>query len=116
MEPIDTETGEHYTWGDGCDGWHLVDGEGLSVISERVPPGEAEQRHVHGQSRQFFYVLDGEAVVEVDGEEYRLVEHRGIEVPPGTPHQFRNESGEDVEFLVVSAPATRGDRVEVPRE
>lgn len=116
MEPIDTETAGHYTWGDGCDGWRLVDGEDLSVISERVPPGEAEQRHFHERSRQFFYVLDGEAVLEVDGERHRLAERRGIEIPPGVPHQFRNESDDDVEFLVVSAPASRGDRVVAPRE
>jgi mannose-6-phosphate isomerase-like protein (cupin superfamily) len=38
---------------------------------------------------------------------------QGIEVAPGVPHQFMNESVEDVHFLVVSHPTTRGDRVEV---
>lgn len=116
MDPVDTTTAEHYTWGTGCDGWHLVERDDLSVISERVPPGEAEDRHRHRQSRQFFYVLSGEAVLEVDGGDHHLTEGMGIEVPPAEPHQFRNESDSDVEFLVVSAPPSHGDRVRVPRE
>ena len=28
---------EHYVWGDGCDGWHLLKHPDLSVIQERVP-------------------------------------------------------------------------------
>ena len=29
----------------------------LSVIQERVPPGDRERRHLHSKARQFFYVL-----------------------------------------------------------
>jgi mannose-6-phosphate isomerase-like protein (cupin superfamily) len=35
--------------------------EDLSVIEERMPPGTAGQRHRHQRSRQFFFVLEGEA-------------------------------------------------------
>jgi len=36
--------------------------------------------------------------------------HEGIEIPPHQPHQMRNDSQEDVEFLVISQPNSRGDR------
>lgn len=116
MEPIDAEEAEHVTWGNGCDGWHLVEGEDLSVVTELVPPDAGEERHRHRNSRQFFYVLRGRAVVEIDGNEHRLTERQGIEVPPGEPHQFLNRSDDDVEFLVISAPTSRGDRIGAPRE
>jgi len=37
MEPVSTRNGEHYIWGDVCDGWHLARAAGLSVIEERMP-------------------------------------------------------------------------------
>lgn len=35
----------------------------------------------------------------------------GIEIAPGTVHQLANQSKSDVEFLVISQPNARGDRV-----
>jgi hypothetical protein len=36
------ETAEHYAWGKGCDGWHLVKNIDLGVIHERMPAGTSE--------------------------------------------------------------------------
>ncbi len=113
MQPIDRSTAEQYTWGGVCDGWHLLKRADLSVIAERVPPGARETRHVHGNARQFFYILSGCAVLEINGKRVALTEGQGIEVAPGMPHQFINESPADVHFLVISHPTTRGDRVEL---
>jgi mannose-6-phosphate isomerase-like protein (cupin superfamily) len=55
-------------------------------------------------------VLDGIAVLEIDGVPYTLGAGHGIHIPPGAAHQFRNESEADVHFLVVSAPKAHGDR------
>lgn len=113
MKGIDTTTARHYRWGDASDGWHLLEGGDLSVIQERVPPGDRERRHYHVHARQFFYVLQGEAVLEVDGVPITLTARQGLEVPPGMAHVFRNDSQRDVEFLVVSSPKSHGDRVEL---
>lgn len=104
---------EHYVWGEQCDGWHLVKGSGLSVIQERMPPGTFEAKHFHQQSRQFFYVLSGQAVMELEGNCVTLNPQEGIEIPPGTVHQIFNQSEQDVEFLVISQPTSIGDRVSV---
>ncbi|HEX9438970.1 MAG TPA: cupin domain-containing protein [Roseiflexaceae bacterium] len=104
-------TAEHYTWGERCDGWRLVDRAELSVIHERMPPGAAEVWHHHQVARQFFFVLSGTATMEIDGARHTLGAHEGIEIAPGAPHQMRNDSTADVEFLVISQPTTRGDRV-----
>ena len=110
--PVSRATSPHYAWGEACDGWRLVDGAGLSVIEERVPPGASERRHSHRLARQFFYVLEGEASLEVEGTEHVLTKGRGLEVEPGGRHRFTNRSAADVVFLVISAPTTKGDRVE----
>lgn len=110
---VSVKNAEHYTWGRGCDGWHLVKSDELSVIQERMPPGASEVRHYHRRARQFFFVLEGEATIEVGGKPHTLRAREGLEVPPGASHQMRNESGRDVAFTVTSVPKSHGDRVEV---
>ncbi len=107
---ISKKTAEHYVWGGICDGWHLVKSAELSVIHERMPPGTKEVRHYHAKSRQFFFVLSGAATLEIAGNREVLRKYEGAEVPPNVPHQMFNESEAEVEFLVVSQPASRGDR------
>lgn len=113
MKAIDRSSAEHYQWGDACDGWHLVKRADMSIISERVPPDASEVRHFHARARQFFYILEGCAIMEINGKRIQLSEGQGIEVAPETPHQFMNKSSADVRFLVISHPATVGDRIEV---
>ncbi len=108
----DRTIAQHYLWGDGCSGWHLLKRDGLSIIEECVPPGQSEKRHFHETSRQFFYILQGEAVLEIEGSEFKLQAQQGIEVPPKAAHQFRNLSDSEVRFLVISMPKAQGDRVE----
>jgi mannose-6-phosphate isomerase-like protein (cupin superfamily) len=107
---IDEKTANHYKWGKDCDGWHFLKGSDLSVIKERVPAGESEKRHFHKKARQFFLVLKGEAMIEIEGISTSLSVGQGIEVPPGQSDKFRNDSKDDVEFLVISSPTTHDDR------
>jgi mannose-6-phosphate isomerase-like protein (cupin superfamily) len=109
---IDIAGAEYYAWGEGCDGWHLLKNESLSIIQERVPAGKSEKPHFHKASTQFFYVLDGEAVIITDSRRVILKRHQGLEIPPGVVHQFINASAHDVSFLVISTPKSHGDRHE----
>jgi mannose-6-phosphate isomerase-like protein (cupin superfamily) len=111
-KPVSIASVEHYPWGSGCDGWHLVRTASLSVIQERMPPGTAERRHLHERSHQFFYVLEGELTLEVEGEDHRLEAGSGLEVAPKQAHQALNQGDEDVWFLVTSQPPSHGDRID----
>ena len=118
MKVISIANAEHYTWPSAidaqmCDGWHLHRSETLSVIEERMPPGTAEQRHMHQHTTQFFYALSGELIIELNGEEHRLTPFTGLTVPAQTPHQVFNRGSEDARFLVISQPPSHGDRVSV---
>jgi mannose-6-phosphate isomerase-like protein (cupin superfamily) len=111
---ISAETAEHYIWGGpqgtDCDGWHLVKTPDLSIIEERMPSGTQEQRHLHRRARQFFLVLEGELVLEVEREEFVLGPGEGLEIAPGKAHQAINCSSSAVRFLVTSQPPSHGDR------
>lgn len=110
MNAVNMENAEHYTWGEGCDGWHFLKDPNLSVIRELVPSGKSETRHIHRQAQQFFYVLKGRAVMELEENLFPLSTGEGLHIPPGSPHRFTNPYDEAVEFLVISSPTTRGDR------
>ncbi|AJY77008.1 cupin domain-containing protein [Paenibacillus beijingensis] len=109
---VSKETANHYVWGNNCDGWPLVERSDLSIKQERMPQGTMETRHYHQKSRQFFFVLRGTLKMEIEGEWFEMKEGQGIEVSPTKLHQAVNDSNEDVEFIVISQPTTKGDRIE----
>ena len=108
--PVSRENAEHYRWGVECDAWYLVNDEQLSVIEEFMPPGAAEIRHHHEKAQQFFYIVSGEVLMEVEGQTSLLPAGTGIRVMPGKRHQIRNPSSGPVRFLVISHPRSHGDR------
>ena len=113
MTAVSISNAEHYIWGEKCDGWHLLKRDDVSVIQERVPAGEAETMHHHNHARQFFYILAGEACMAFEDRIVNLQKSDGIEIPPLVNHRFENNSSEDVHFLVISAPKSQGDRVNI---
>lgn len=111
---VSDKTGSpHYTWGQNCDGWRLLDSSSLSVIHERMPAGAREQIHYHEKAQQFFFVLSGEAKFYFEEEAVTVHAQQGLHIPAGTRHFIANESEEAIEFLVISEPSARGDRREV---
>jgi mannose-6-phosphate isomerase-like protein (cupin superfamily) len=111
---IDRGSANHYVWGDGCDSWHLVRHNRLSVIAERMPPGTAESRHLHRVAEQFFFVLTGELTIEREGEVVTLAPGTGLSIPAGTAHEVQNRGSAAVEFLAISQPSSHGDRESAP--
>lgn len=101
---------EHYTWGDGCIGWHLLKTDSLSVIQEKMPPGTSEQLHFHNHAQQLFYILSGVATFEIDGHAVVIKAKESIHIPKITKHCISNKSDLDLEFLVISEPKSHGDR------
>jgi len=112
MMVVSRATAEHYNWGENCDGWILAPREDLTVIQERMPPGTSEVRHFHSRARQFFYVLAGELTMELESACHSIPAWHGIEIEPLARHQAMNMGEQEVNFLVISSPTTRGDRTD----
>jgi mannose-6-phosphate isomerase-like protein (cupin superfamily) len=106
-----TKTAPHFLWGEGCEGWWLKQGGKFTVISEIMLPHASELRHLHENTEQFFYVLEGALTIELDGQEYKLEQHNGMVIPPMSPHRVFNSSNQVVKFLVISCPDSHEDRV-----
>jgi len=112
MEGVKSITNaEHYTWGENCDGWHLLKTDSLSVIREKMPPGTAEQLHFHVHSQQLFYIISGVATFTIDGQEIIVNACESIHISKTLRHYIANRSNENLEFLVISEPKAHGDRI-----
>jgi mannose-6-phosphate isomerase-like protein (cupin superfamily) len=101
----------HYYWGDQCDGWNFVNTPDLSLKLEKMPPHSAEQKHFHEKAQQFFFILKGYAVFEIEQERLLLKANQGIHIISGRRHRILNEADEDLEFLLSSQPSTLNDRM-----
>lgn len=111
--PISKATAQSFPWRDVCLGWTLLDSPTLHVVQERMPPAMFELRHLHQHTRQLYFILEGSASVEREGERFTLGVGEAIEIAPGIPHQMRNDSRDDIEFLVVSSGQPRKDRTDL---
>lgn len=112
MTPKSINNAEHYTWGAACDGWHLLKSGSLSVIQETMPPGTSEQLHYHEKAQQLFYILEGIAHFEVDGNEVEVMANESLHILPMTKHRiFNRHYNRSLRFLVISEPKSHGDRI-----
>src|SRR5262245_18241020 len=70
-----------------------------------VSPGGGPPPHVHSREEESFYILEGEITFFVGDQ--RLVANAGMfaNMPVGTPHSFKNESGKPARMLISVAPA-----------
>src|ERR1041384_8515502 len=61
----------------------------VSVLEAAEPPGFGPPVPVHDDAAEAFYVLDGEYIMSLDGEEHRCPAGSFVFIPAGVPHGFR---------------------------
>jgi len=72
-------------------------------ISTYQPKGYVEP-HTHKVQEQIYHVLEGEALMELDGVRRVVRRHDVIFVPPGVKHAIYNTGLTDLTFIVVTSP------------
>lgn len=88
----------------------LIEATGMENMRARLwyfQPGDKVTYHYHEEQEELFYVVEGTGHMLV-GENKELVEiPEGGMIKPGieTPRQLRNESDDEVVWLIVGAPA-----------
>ncbi len=74
-------------------------------ISSYQPKGYVAP-HSHKIQEQIYYILQGEGLMELDGERQVVRPHACIFLPPGVEHAIYNSGLEDLVFLVITSPPT----------
>ena len=62
--------------------------------------------HRHKVQEQIYHVLEGEGLMEIDGEHHVVRKHDYIFLPPGIDHSIANTGLVDLVFLVVTSPVS----------
>lgn len=76
---------------------------GIGFDYVRLNKGSELKPHTHEASEAFVYVLEGRAVITLDGKDYSIAAGDTVYVPAGTSHGFGTPD-QDVVFLSVQSP------------
>lgn len=79
-------------------------GGSVAVVHLTVPKLSGPPLHRHSREDEWFYVLDGELVWEVDGQRFSGGKGASAFVPRGTAHTFQNFQEEAAHILVMVTP------------
>lgn len=79
-------------------------GGAVAVIEHLAPRGSGSPLHVHSREDEWFYVIEGELTLWIDGETTVAPAGSFIFGPKGIPHTFI-VSSEEARFLLVTEPA-----------
>ncbi|MFF1381832.1 cupin domain-containing protein [Streptomyces sp. NPDC058308] len=99
-------------------GMHL-EGEWNCVEYVVIEPGGSVGEHVHLRTEEIYYIVSGQAVVTMDGEEIAVRAGDLVTTPIGSAHSIANRSDEDMHFFVTEVfpghgPAAAPARLHVP--
>ncbi len=85
-----------------------------SLAEASLPPGRATQRHYHKVSEEFYFILEGCGVMEIDGETREVGPGDAILIPRQAWHQITaagsagtgspEAGGDTLRFLCCCAP------------
>lgn len=84
---------------------NIVGLTGMEVSLGTIPPGEGIPfLHRHGQHEELYVFLKGEGQFQVDGNLIQVKEGTAIRVTPEGKRGLRNNSENELQYLVVQAP------------
>lgn len=76
-----------------------------ALLDAIVLPGGGPPPHVHSREQEGFYILEGEVAFSSGARKTVARAGSFIDMPPGVPHAFKNESGRPARMLIWVAPA-----------
>jgi quercetin dioxygenase-like cupin family protein len=69
-----------------------------------LKPGQAQRPHSHAGADKIYYVLEGEATIQIGDEEQMLGPGRIVLAPSEVVHGVRNAGSQPLSLLVFMAP------------
>lgn len=80
----------------------IIDGGAARACSMALTNVEA---HYHKRTTEIYYVLDGQGVVQLNGEEHPVRKGSFMHIPPGVVHSFTGQA----KVLIIGVPAISTD-------
>ena len=80
-------------------------GQAFLLLEDHMPYGKVTPYHLHPEQDETIYVLDGELLVNIKGEEHRVGSGGLFFAPRGVPHAFAVVS-DGAHILALQTPGT----------
>jgi len=74
-----------------------------SLAEASLTPGTATQRHYHQTTEEFYFILDGHGLMEINGSSQPVQPGDAILIPPGAWHQITATTS-PLRFLCCCSP------------
>lgn len=87
----------------GVDARKIYDTENAVAVHMTLKPGESLKKHIT-PVHVFFYVLEGNGIVEIGDEKKNIKKDSLIESPAKIPHCWYNEGEKDLQILILKIP------------
>lgn len=75
-----------------------------SLAEATLPPCQATQEHYHPKAEEIYYILTGQGMMRIEGEERAVGPEDAIAIPPGQKHKIWNTGAVPLVFLCCCAP------------
>ena len=76
-----------------------------SLAEERLEPGQAVTPHFHRETEEVYYILEGEGVMTVGGEQRDVSAGDAILIPLNAIHSLENTGATSMRIVLVCGPA-----------
>jgi len=73
-----------------------------------LPPGASDGRHRHDAMEEFYYVIGGRGRVTIEKETVEIGPGDAVPIRLREPHTFENNSGQDLELMIVGITLEKG--------
>lgn len=103
---------ERNTVDDGCGGviYKVLDIENSRLKKIEVSmcvfaPSERARSHYHKKMEEIYFIIEGDAEIEIQPNHYRLKAEDAISIPVGTVHRITNlDKDKPLRFLSINSP------------
>ena len=89
--------------------WELIDtknteAQKLNLALISVDKGRSAQPHLHRNTEELYYILEGQGEVSIDSNKYDVVDGYVVFIPPGYEHTIRNTGDSVLRLLAINSP------------
>jgi mannose-6-phosphate isomerase-like protein (cupin superfamily) len=76
----------------------------MSIATIFLDPGKSSTPHLHKEMEEIYYIIEGEGVIEIDGQTNIVKSGHAILLPIGSKHMITNTGQKVMKFISVDSP------------
>lgn len=76
----------------------------MSLAEATVKKGASTKPHIHATSEEIYYILNGSAEIEIEGEKKNVKKGDAVFIPSGAEHSIKNTWDAELIFLCICSP------------